>query len=166
MNKTPIARIFRDPSKRNLLIAITLFLICAAAGIYYGTMDNGVGRLSLNHSARPFSSSTPDTKALEELKIALATEVEARKRLDRRLSAIEADISRSSLAVNRGAASFTSPGDAEEDDSNAEAGSEAEALSAAAESLGTSQFDDGAILALGMHPRDVERLHDRWVDHE
>lgn len=168
MNQKPITTMFQGASGRKFLIAIALGLVGAAGGIYFG-MNDGTGQSSWNPFERSLSSSPSHTMALEQLQNALEAEVVAREELAARMEELEARVSAPGVGFDeRGFASVAeheSPQDDTETDGTDET-EEAEALVASAKDSEASQFDDEALLALGVHPRDVERLRDRWVSHE
>jgi len=166
MNEKSIIQIFRGPSGRNLLIAIAAGLIGAAGGIYFGMADEETRQSSWNPFERTSSSSPPNPLALEELRSALAAEVEAREELAARMAELEAKFSRPGFEFEESAISSLAEQESPQDDDELDEAEEAEALLASGKDAAGSQFNDEALLALGAHPRDVERLHDRWVSHE
>jgi hypothetical protein len=165
MNKKSILSNVPGPPGRNLLIAIAIGLIGAVGGFYFGLADE-TGQSPWNSFARSDTSSAAQRIELGRLQTALAAEVEAREELAARIAELEARLSPPGSRVDE--APFVSLADsaAAQDEVESDESEEDAMLGVSGKDAAISKFDDAALLALGAHPRDVERLHDRWVRFE
>lgn len=116
------------------------------------------GELVRSSSDGSRSSLVGDAATLEKLESQLAAEVQAREELADRIAELAAKFSQ--LQSAGGEATETSRARSPEDSLEDESG---EKQTGAGK---TAQFDDQALLARGIHPSDVARLHERWVSHE
>jgi len=116
----------------------------------------------------PRSATGSDDASLKQFQSALATEVQARRDLAARLEELEAKVSDLALTRTNITASSSlaeiekSVDDRFDSDKSGLTGPGATRETGSS----TSRFDDEALLALGVHPRDVDRLHDRWISQE
>jgi hypothetical protein len=102
--------------------------------------------------------------SIEQLSGALAAEVQARTQLAGQVAELHAEL-HAELARLREASDEAPASPLARSESQEEVGSskdESETV-LAAQSIA---FNDEALLAQGLHPRDVARLHDLWADHE
>jgi hypothetical protein len=98
--------------------------------------------------------------SIEQLSGALAAEVQARTQLAGQVAELHAELARLREASDEAAASPLARSELQEEVGSSKDESE---TVLAAQSI---DFNDEALLAQGMHPRDVARLHDLWADYE
>ncbi len=165
MNEKRITQNAPVPAGGKVLIAIVIGLLGAAGGAYFGMSDQ-----DSQSSSSPFDRSNPASPTmsveLDRLQHALAAEVEAREELTARIAKLEASLSRRGAEFGEAPLASLADTEAQEGDVEPDENDEAEALALAERDAEASKFDDGALLALGAHPRDIERLRDRWVRFE
>jgi hypothetical protein len=147
------------PSK-GLLIGIALGVIGAAlAGALY---MNG----KLSRSLWTPSSPGIHAASLKQLKTALAEETQSRRELADRIAEIDANLARLQRMVNEVNKSPITRSDPAADGSPQEDDASSVAQSEVAAGDEAARFDDEVLLSQGVHPSDIERLHDRWAQYE
>jgi hypothetical protein len=164
MGKTRIAQMFRTVSGREFMIGIALVVFGAAVAGILGTVD-GVVQSPWNPFERSISPSDTTASALEQLQNAFATEVQAREELAAQIAELDAKISRLQLSIDETVEGSLAENELPLESPDSEELAEVGAESASGAGVEASQFDDEVLLSLGTHPRDVDRLHDRWVSH-
>jgi outer membrane murein-binding lipoprotein Lpp len=165
MVKTRIKQMFRIESGRELFFGIVLGVIGAAVAGSLLLLGGDI-QPTWNPLARWASPSNINVDALKQLEKALATEVLAREELAAHIAVLDEKIAGLTLTIDEaGVGSLAVNGVSSDSPMSDEIGSEGSDLGSE-QSLEASQFDDEALLSLGAHPSDVDRLHDHWVRHE
>ena len=154
----------RDPrisgmgSSRWLLAGIALGVIAAVVAVRMGSGDGIVQ--STDSIPNSSGNSEGGAAAIDRLASALAAEVQARQELSDQIAELKMEVSRLRLAPDGAAATSLVQNEWPNDDAGGEARSDLDA------STGAFGFDDERLLAQRVHPSDVARLHDLWVNHE
>ena len=150
-------------SKRGLQVAMMLGVIGVAGGAYLG-MTQAPSRSSEERLETNEASTNTDT--IEDIRLALAAEVRAREELTLRIAELESVLAGPGSIHAEASASPNASDEASSNDFIVDLSETASGTGAIDSKPGASQFDDRALLALGAHPRDVERLRERWIQHE
>ncbi len=110
-------------------------------------------------------SNSTDASTLEQLQIALAAEVQARRELADRIAKLNEEFSLLRDMRNEATASRLADGGAPPDDSVSDKGG-AEMQPDDDVTVKISGFDEEALLSRGIDPREVARLRSLWESHE
>ena len=165
MGETRNARKIQIDGPRGLLIGIALGVI---GMIVAGHLLVGAGLIRspwtrFEDSTSP--SDSTDSSTLEQLQIALAAEVQARRELADRIAKLNEEFSLLRHMRDEAIASRLTNGEALPDGSVSDQGS-GELRPDDDATVKIFGFDDEALLSRGIHPSEVARLRDLWENHE
>ncbi len=150
----------RIASGRGLLIGIALGVVGA---VLAGQLGTG-GGLSGSLWAPPAAGT--HAAALGQLQNALAAEVESRRELADQIAELEEQLSLLRLMNDETNGNTLAQSDPASENSLPEEDESPETQFDIPAAAVGSRFDDEVLLAQGVHPSDVARLHDRWARYE
>lgn len=146
-------------SGRGILIGIAVGVIGA---VLVGQVGTGGGSF---RSSAPLTSD-PHAAALAQLQNALAAEVQSRRELADRIAELDTQLSLLRLMNDETNGNPLARSETAPTNSIPEKDESAETRTILGVKVENTRFDDEALLSRGVHPRDVARLHDRWVRYE
>jgi len=135
-------------------------------GLLIGIALGVIGAVLVVQSHWSPASSGIHAATLEQLQDALAAEVQSRRELADRIAELDTELSRLQRLVDEMNGSPIARGEPSAEGSLREVDESGEAQSEVAAGNEAVQFDDEVLLSRGVHPSDVERIHDRWAQHE
>ena len=153
------------PGRPGQWIAVVLIVVGALAAGYFASRDEtDRSNQSSSRSDRERGTESGDDP-LRAAWIELDRGIEERKRHTQEIAELHAELSKLRQALAEAEIRGIYPPGEDVDQTNAATSSPSDP-SASGESSEVVHFDDDALKSQGVTPSEIERLHDRWVEHE